>query len=108
VVPATVEAMRGLGASGIRAVVGPCIHAGCYEFGAADLDRLASVLGDAVRGTTADGAAALDLVAAATASLRRSGIEAVEVVDVCTACSGRHWSFRADGAPERQAVIAWM
>jgi len=108
VVPATVEAMRGLGAADIRAIVGPCIHAGCYEFGAADLERLASVLGDAVRATTAGGAPALDLVVAATAALRHSDIEVVEVVDICTACSVTHWSFRAEGAVERQAVVAWM
>jgi YfiH family protein len=108
VVPATVEAMRALGAGDIRAVVGPCIHPECYEFGAEDLDGVAAVLGDVVRATTATGAPALDLVAGVRAALNGAGVSEVEVVDTCTACSAEHWSFRARGEPERQAVVAWM
>ena len=103
VIPAALDAMRSLGATEIRAVLGPCIHAECYEFGAAELDAIAAQLGDDVRGVTSWGTPALDVVAAVRASLPG-------VVDesVCTACSSRHWSHRARGDVERQAVVAWL
>jgi copper oxidase (laccase) domain-containing protein len=84
-------------------VLGPCIHAECYEFGPEDLDRVASRLGEGVRGTTSWGAPALDVPAAVRASLA----EVVDL-DVCTACSAEHWSHRARGEKERQVVVAWM
>ena len=49
VVEAAVAAMRGLGATRVDAVLGPCIRPGCYEFGRPDLDRLAARFGPAVR-----------------------------------------------------------
>lgn len=118
----TVDAMRAELASDadddadvvtITAIVGPCIHAECYEFGADDLDTVAHALGgdDAVRATTGDGRPALDVPAAATAALRHAGIDDahIEVIDVCTACSARtHWSHRARGDTQRQGVVAWL
>ena len=56
--------MRRSGGTAITAVVGPCIHAECYEFGADDLDALAARFGPAVRPRTAWGTPALDLPAA--------------------------------------------
>lgn len=107
VVAAGVSAMRDLGASSIEAVLGPCIRPECYEFGAADLDRLAAQFGDAVRGTTAGGRPALDLPAAVTVALAAEGV-AVEVVGGCTACSDEHWSHRARSETERQALAVWF
>jgi YfiH family protein len=103
VVPAALDVMRSLGATRIRAVLGPCIHAECYEFTGPELDDLVARLGPTVRGTTTEGTPALDVVAAVRAHLP-------DVVDesVCTACSGHHWSFRKDGAAERIAVVAWL
>src|SRR5205085_527297 len=65
----TVEHMRALGATDVRAVLGPCIRVECYEFGPDDLDRVAARLGDGVRSTTASGTPALDLAAGVRASL---------------------------------------
>lgn len=107
VLPATVKAMRSLDAGPIRATIGPCIHAGCYEFGASDLDDVAAVLGDGVRGVTSDGRPALDVPAAVRASLADAGVVDVDDTGVCTACSAEHWSFRARGDAARQAVVAW-
>lgn len=103
VIPAALDAMAALGARDIRAVVGPCIRAECYEFGAADLDTVAAALGDGVRSATSWGTPALDLVAAVQGQLP-------DVVDegVCTACSPDHYSHRARGEAERQAVVAWL
>jgi YfiH family protein len=108
VIPAAVAALRGLGATDIRAVLGPCIHAGCYEFGEADLDGAAAVLGDCVRGRTTAGTPALDVPAAVAGGLAAAGVGRVEDVGVCTACSTDHWSYRARGDRSRQALVAWL
>jgi YfiH family protein len=106
VLPATVEAMRSLGATRLTATLGPCIHPGCYEFGAADLDAVAAELGEHVRGTTRDGRPALDVPSAVRASLASVGVEVVDA-STCTACSPDHWSHRARADVERQAVVVW-
>lgn len=103
VIPAALDAMRALGARDVHAVLGPCIHAECYEFGADELDAIAGRLGDRVRGTTSWGTPALDMPAAVRALLPE-----LEDRSVCTACSPNHWSHRARGDRERQAVVAWM
>jgi YfiH family protein len=108
VLPAAVAAMRDLGGGDVRATIGPCIHAECYAFGPRELDELAAMLGDGVRATTSAGMPALDIVAAARASLAQGGVVDVGVIDVCTACSPDHWSHRASGDSARQAVVAWM
>jgi copper oxidase (laccase) domain-containing protein len=98
--------MRALGAAHVRATLGPCIRPECYEFGAADLDAVAAQLGDHVRGTTSWGTPALDVPAAVRASLASVGVELVDA-STCTACSPDHWSHRAAGDVERQAVVVW-
>jgi YfiH family protein len=108
VVPATVDAMRALGAGTINATIGPCIHAGCYEFGVDDLDQVVDQLGPSARGVTSSATPALDLLGATTAALRDAGVTGVDIVDVCTSCSPDHWSFRARGDSHRQGVVAWM
>jgi YfiH family protein len=109
VVEATVEEMRALGATEVRAVVGPCIHPGCYAFGAAELEAVAARLGDSVRGVTSTGETALDLPAAVRAALTNAGIapEHQAAIDVCTACSPEHFSWRARKEQQRQAAVVW-
>jgi copper oxidase (laccase) domain-containing protein len=92
----------------VRAVIGPCIRVECYEFGPGDLDRVAAVLGDDLRGATAAGAPALDLTAAAVAALGRGGAAAIDDVGSCTACDTRWFSHRARGDTGRQAAVAWL
>lgn len=108
VLPRTIAAMRELGATDIRATLGPCIRPGCYEFGAEDLDRVAAEVGDHVRGTTTWGTPALDVPAAVRAALAAAGVTDVHDAGTCTACSPDHWSHRARGDRERQAVVAWI
>ena len=113
VVPATVAAMRDLGASAVRARVGPCIHAECYEFSPDDLDDVARRLGAHVRATTASGAPALDMPAAVRHALEDAGVEVVAVDPACTACdvdpggNPRWFSHRARGDEARQALVSW-
>lgn len=107
VIEATVAEMEALGATGIEAAVGPCIHAECYEFGGTDLDEVAARLGAAVRATTAGGAPALDLPAAVHIALERAGIESVTDAGTCTACSPSYFSWRAGRETQRQATVVW-
>jgi polyphenol oxidase len=107
IVPRTVDAMGALGATDVSAVVGPCIGAECYEFGADDIATVTAAVGPQVRARTTGGRPALDLRAGVAASLARAGVVDVRHVAVCTACSSSHWSWRAGRAHERQAVVVW-
>ena len=92
-------------AGAIRAVLGPCIQPARYEFGADLLDRLTARLGSAVASRTEWGAPALDIPAAVRVALSYAGVDHIDDVDVCTAASGDHFSFRRDGVTGRQAML---
>ena len=93
----------------VRGVIGPCIHAECYEFGADDLDRVAAVAGPHVRARTSDGSPALDLRAGIVHVLRSRDVAIEESPwDDCTACTPGYWSHRARGDKGRQAMVVWM
>ena len=105
VVEQAARRLRSLGADEVIAALGPCIHPECYEFSRADLDGVAARLGPQVRGLTSAGAPALDVPAAVRSALTRSDVELVHDIDVCTACSPKHYSYRAAGDTERQALV---
>lgn len=108
VVARAIDTMRALGATGVEAALGPCIHPGCYEFAAADLERVAGTLGPSVRAVTASGAPALDLPAAVRAALNGAGATLVWDAGTCTACqAGTQYSHRARRDMERQAMLVW-
>jgi polyphenol oxidase len=101
VVQAAVDAMGGVR----TAHIGPHIRAGCYEFGADDLDTVAGALGEHVRSTTTWGTPALDLTAGV-----RAVLGSIPVVDTgaCTACTDLYFSWRARRDTGRFATIAWI
>jgi polyphenol oxidase len=107
VIEETVAAMRDLGASVVVAALGPCIGPECYEFGRPELEGLVARLGAGVRGRHRNGAPALDVPAAVRAALGHAGVKLVTDVGVCTACSPDHWSWRARGDCQRQAMVVW-
>lgn len=121
VVEATVAAMRELGASALRAEVGPRIGVECYEFGADDLDRLVSLLGAHVEGRTSWGARGLDTHAAVDHILGGLDVEVVGAADrvpasataggapgACTGCRPADWfSHRSRGETGRMATVIW-
>jgi hypothetical protein len=107
VIERAVDAAQALGATDLRAVLGPCIHPGCYEFGEDDLDLVASRLGERVRATTSEGRPALDVPQAVSAALAQAGVTDLDDVDVCTACSGDYFSWRARREVARQAMVVW-
>jgi copper oxidase (laccase) domain-containing protein len=96
VLEAAVKELRRRSRGPIQAVLGPCIHPGCYEFSAADLDPLAARLGPEVAGRTSTGALALDVPRSVKLALAGAGVTDVTDVDVCTACSADHFSHRRD------------
>jgi purine-nucleoside/S-methyl-5'-thioadenosine phosphorylase / adenosine deaminase len=110
VVEAAADAVRRTGGSRLRAVVGPCIHACCYEFGVGDLDRVAARYGDGVRATTRSGRTALDMPAAVTSAL--AAIPNAEVTFASPGCTGcgtpAMFSHRARGDAARQAMVVWL
>jgi len=108
VIPVAVDAMRANGAGEIKAALGPCIHAECYEFSEADLGVVTKRLGADVRGVTKHGAPALDMPAAVRAALHELQVELVHDENACTSCTPGYWSHRARGDKQRQATVAWL
>jgi hypothetical protein len=106
VIEAAVHALRAAGTGPVRATLGPCIHPARYEFGPDLLERLTRRLGGAVASRTAAGAPALDVPMAVRRSLELVDVDALDDVDVCTAASPDHFSYRRDGTTGRQAVVA--
>jgi purine-nucleoside/S-methyl-5'-thioadenosine phosphorylase / adenosine deaminase len=106
VVPAAVDALRGVGTGTVRAVIGPCIRPSHYEFGADDLAAVASRLGDGVVGETVDGRPALDLAAGVRVAFAECGVDDVADDGACTYAETRFFSHRRDGVTGRQAVVA--
>lgn len=107
VVGETVQVMRSLGATRMHAVLGPCIRTACYSFGADDLEEVVKQTGPEVRGLDRHGDPALDVAAGVVAALRRAGVDRVDDIGICTACSGDHWSWRARRDEARQATVVW-
>lgn len=108
VVDRAVGAMREQGAITIEAALGPCIHADCYEFGPEPLALLVERFGPGAQASTGTGTPALDLPAVIESALDESGVVLVSPSTTCTACSSRHWSHRAAGDGERQALAVWL
>jgi polyphenol oxidase len=93
-----------LGGADVAAAVGPGIGPCCYEIGddIADTYRV-RFGGDILRGRN------LDLWTAAERILRDAGVDSVERLDVCTACSADFFSHRRDGGiTGRQGVIGYV
>ena len=110
VLDVAVDAIESTGTHVAAAVLGPCIHACCYEFGTADLDLVAGGVGASrceVSGSTRWATQALDVPAAVTAGLARRGV-GLDVVGTCTGCDRRFRSHRIRSETERHALLAWF
>jgi YfiH family protein len=95
IVPATLAAMRRLGATDISAWVGPHVCGRCYEVPEEMQDAVASVE-PATRATTSWGTPSLDLGAGVRAQLDREGVAVVDV-SRCTRESPDLFSYRREG-----------
>jgi copper oxidase (laccase) domain-containing protein len=107
VVGETAAAVRALGGERVRAVIGPCIHAECYEFGIDDIERIAGRFGSTVAASTSWGTPALDLPAAVGSALAAADVTVIDAAAPCTACDGRFWSHRARGERQRHGLAVW-
>lgn len=110
VVDVAVGEVTGRGESVSAVVVGPLIHACCYEFGVEDLAAVAAGVRaqpSSITGTTSSGAVALDVPAAVVAALARHGLAAA-VVGPCTGCDARWYSHRVRSDVERHATVGWI
>ena len=107
VVPAAVAALQSRGTGEVRAVLGPLIRPGHYEFGEPELSEVVASAGPGARSTTNDGRPALDLVAAVTASLAAVGVTRVDDLGLDTAAPD-FFSHRCRGDTGRQVTTVCM
>lgn len=96
VIPATVAAMRSLGADAIEAWIGPHVCSDCYEVPVAMRASVASVVPAAFACTT-KGTPSVDIGAAVKAQLSAGKCTVVDA-SVCTLESADLYSYRRDGA----------
>jgi polyphenol oxidase len=109
VIDVAVAELAARGDPAAAAVLGPSIHAECYEFGSDELDAVAAGVGattDQIAGSTRAGGQALDVPGAVAAALGRHGVT-LDAVGPCTACDERWFSHRARHEDGRHAVVAW-
>ena len=95
IVPATVAAMRDLGASSITAWIGPHVCGRCYEVPQEMQDDVAAVE-PATMATTSWGTPSVDVGAGVRAQLGREGVEIVDL-SRCTIESPDLFSYRREG-----------
>lgn len=103
VVGVALDTMKRLGATQIRAVIGPSICGNCYAVPPDRVDEVAARIPEA-RARAADGQPSLDLAHGMQAHLARAGVISTRV-PVCTAESADHYSYRRDGVTGRLAGV---
>ena len=107
VLEAVVTALRERTASPITAVLGPCIHPCCYEFGQDELMRFERCFGPSVLGVTSWGSPALDVPATIRAALAELDVE-LDDRSICTGCAvDRLFSHRVRSDGARQVMAVW-
>ncbi len=104
VVSRAVEAMRDVGASRIRAVVGPSVCGRCYEVPLAMREEAASVSPES-RAVSWTGTPAIDVAYGVVAQLRSVGVDDVTWVRGCAREEPSLYSYRRDGTTGRFAGI---
>lgn len=106
IVPATVAAMRRLGATELLATVGPSVCARCYEV-PDSLRAEVAARHPVTASVSRTGTPALDVAAGVLEQLALAGAQ-VAVVPGCTAEDPDLYSFRRDGTTGRFAGLAWL
>ncbi|WP_314216312.1 polyphenol oxidase family protein [Pseudarthrobacter equi] len=105
VIPAALERMASLGATGIRAWLGPSICGRCYEVPGAMQEEVVAAV-PATRSTTSWGTPGLDLPAGARSQLENAGVT-VEYSGPCTLETPSLYSYRRDRHTGRFAGLVW-
>lgn len=108
ILPAAVRALSELGAAraDLRALIGPCACAGCYEV-AADMRAEAAAHNPATWSTTRTGTPSLDLRSGALSALDAAGVTAdrVRVDPACTLEDPELFSYRRSRRTGRIALV---
>jgi YfiH family protein len=105
-VDSMVAAMRDLGATSIRAAVGPTICGTCYEVPRELASAVVAVV-PAARSHRREGAA-LDIRAGVLDQLARAGVGVVRLVGGCTLEDPSCFSYRRDSRTGRMAALVWI
>ena len=100
----TVQAMD---ATRLQAVLGPCIHGCCNEFGADLLEQFVRRFGPRVAATTTWGTPSLHLPAVVAAALAEVGVS-VRDESSCTRCSTSWFSHRRGDAGRHVMCVRMM
>ncbi|HEX7405522.1 MAG TPA: peptidoglycan editing factor PgeF [Candidatus Nanopelagicaceae bacterium] len=98
--------MEAMGATSIRAHLGPSICGRCYEVGS-DVYQEVGDQYSAARSKTSDGALALDLPTALAGELTNRGVHTSQS-HLCTVENADYFSYRRDGITGRQAGVIWL
>ncbi len=102
----TISVMRDMGATTIKAVVGPAICGDCYEVSEEIFNEVVA-LHPASESRTPSGTYALNLPAALQSVLRDEGIT-IEDESHCTVENHDYFSYRRDGVTGRQVGLVWL
>lgn len=100
------EVMRDMGASNVRAVVGPAICGVCYEV-SEEIFTEVTALHPAAASKSARGHRAIDLPSALVKVLEGQNIR-VDLHVACTVETSDLFSYRRDGVTGRQAGLVWL
>jgi polyphenol oxidase len=106
IVPATLAAMRELGATDVLATVGPSICGRCYEVPLDMRDRVAGRQPVAAA-VSRHGTPSIDVAAGVLEQLRGEVSDVVQLPG-CTAEDDAYYSYRRDGVTGRFAGLAWI
>lgn len=106
------EAGHDHSSSVLRALVGPHICLGCYEFSQPDAAELQHRWGSDVLTVAHDGQkspkAHLNLALITRRALNEAGVGDVQLLDSCSSCDSDRWfSYRARAESQRNAMVAW-
>ncbi|MFW5470264.1 peptidoglycan editing factor PgeF [Knoellia sp. CPCC 206435] len=104
IVPHAVSTMRDVGATRIRAVVGPSVCGRCYEVPLDMREQAASVSPES-RAVTWTGTPAIDVASGVVAQLRAAGVDDVTWVRGCAREELSLYSYRRDGTTGRFAGV---
>ena len=100
----TIDLMREMGASHIRAHIGPAICGQCYEV-SPEIQAEVLELHPIAVAQTSTGTPALDLPKALKTALNSAGISEIIESGICTVESSAHFSYRRDGVTGRQVGL---
>lgn len=106
VIEAAADELLRRGSAPVATVLGPCILPAAYEFGASDLEPIASAFGSEVVARTSDGRPALDVPRLVQIACERSSWPAPPR-PACTS-DPRWFSHRTRRDGGRQATVAWL